>query len=233
MTTDRTAEPETAPGCPYCKRRPLETVATLPRVRGRFTDARLTVLTFVGCVPCVRGRLLAATRDACRSGWTSLAGLFLNPVFILYGLARALFVMPDPARVQELLQLVGITGPEAPPTALTTAYRLAASLIAADQRITVEELAVAMQIGAELFPDFDERAFVETLRQRNSLPPPGELAALLGTQIEGDAAKGVYRYLVAIATADQDVAPEERALLREIARSLGIATAGGGIDASV
>ncbi|RME98940.1 MAG: hypothetical protein D6773_13680, partial [Alphaproteobacteria bacterium] len=71
------------------------------------------------------------------------------------------------------------------------------------------------------------------LRQRNSLPPPGELAALLGTQIEGDAAKEVYRYLVAIATADQDVAPEERALLREIARSLGISTAGGGIDASV
>ena len=209
----------------------MATVATLPYARGRLLDPGFGVKTIAGCVPCARRALLAETGQSALTGWFSFAGLIVNPVFITYGLARALFLTRRPERVAALMRSAGVSGPGTP-APLDAAYRLAASMIAADQRIEQAEIDVACEVGRKLFASFSPEDFRKLVANHRTLPKPGELALLLKSAVARQDREQIFQYLVAIATADGEMAKEEQDLLARIAESLGLDRPGQGIDQS-
>lgn len=216
--------------CPYCEERPLTAVATLPYVRGRGLTQHFGARKIAGCAACVRLQLLRETGHSALKGWGSPAAAAANPVFLAYGIARSTVVMEDPARVDRLLRDAGLPVTGAAPSLVRLCYSLAAAVIAADRRILDGEIAIATSIGRQLFNGFREEDFREVLAAHRDLPGAGELATLLRQAVDADVRASVYRYLVAIASADGDMAEEEHALLRTVALNLGLETAGGGHD---
>lgn len=219
--------------CPYCKAREIEAIATLPTVRGNglASGARFTTRSLAGCKTCVRKQLLLETLKSSVEGWGSLASALANPVLIVYGLARAAIVRGDPDRVQRMLEAAGIAQPPVKPVRI--AYALAAALIRADGRVDYGEIDTASSIGKQVFADFDDTEFLETVAANKDLPGPADLARVLNGIVDHNTKNAVYRFLVAIAAADSQVVAEERTMLRSIAQNLGLEKAGSGIDQSV
>ncbi|MGI9386051.1 MAG: TerB family tellurite resistance protein [Methyloligellaceae bacterium] len=217
--------------CPHCDRRAMETVATLPYTRGFLLDPGFGVKTIAGCVPCARRAVLAETGQSALIGWFSLAGLIANPVFITYGLARALFLTHRPERVAKLMHSAGMSGPGTP-APVDAAYRLAASMIAADARIEQAEITVACEIGGKLFDAFSADVFRKVVANHPALPGPEELALLLKSVLDKQDREDIFQYLIAIAAADGEMAKEEQDLLARIAENLGLNRPGQGIDQS-
>ncbi len=212
--------------CPYCRDNYLETTAKLPYVRGFLLAYQHGHKQLVGCRSCVRTELLKETGKSALIGWFSPTALVLNPLFILYGIGRSLFVRTNLEAVRKVLKEAGIQEPSEPPNLLQIAYGLAASMIAADKKVLPEEIAVAAQIGAHILENFDEAEFRKTVDSHKSLPEPAELAGILREVLTDDGKVLMYRYLLAIAQADEEVSKEEQALLAVVAHKLGLATEG-------
>ena len=219
--------------CPFCKKKSLETAATLPSVRGEGLGAQFDLKTIAGCRACVRKQLVFQSLVASLEGWTSPAAIVANPVMITYGFIRASAVRKDEPRVRRLLRAAGIDDPEDLRRPVRIAYGLAAALITSDGKVYPEEVNVASSIGKDLFPDFDEEEFLAVAEAKRDLPTPADLAVMLNEIVDEKTKRAVYRYLVAIAAADDEVAPEEHAMLRMIAENLGLAEPGRGLDRSV
>ncbi len=219
--------------CPYCKMHPLETAATLPSVRGDGLGAAFSVKTITGCRACVRKQLLFQTLKASAEGWTSPPAFIANPVLIAYGLARATAVKKDEGRVRRILKAAGIEDPNEEKKPVRIAYGLAAALITSDGKVYREEIETASNIGKELFPDFNEDDFLEVAAANRDLPTPEDLAVLLNNVVDEKTKHAVYKYLIAIAAADDEVAPEEHAMLKMVAENLGLTEPGQGFDRSV
>ncbi len=219
--------------CPYCQTRPIETIATLPYVRGNGLGADFNAKTISGCKTCVRKNLLLETLRSSVDGWASPAALLANPVMLAYGVARAGAVREAPERVDRMLDAAGIRNPRTEKDPVRIAYGLAAALIAADGKIEREEISTATKIGKQLFVDFDEQDFLSVVSAGRDLPTPEDLAIVLNSVVNEDTKQAVFKYLVAIAAADNEVVPEEQKLLKRIAGNLGISGPGHGVDHSV
>ncbi len=216
--------------CPHCEKRYLETVALLPYVRGFFRAAQFGNKKIVGCRACVRKQLLLETGESCLLGWFNPVGLAANPVLIVYGFGRSLVVSRNVEGVRALLREAGIAEPEAPADPVRIAYSLAAAMIAADGRILPDEVDAAIRIGREIFDRFDAGEFRSVVATHAELPEPAELASILKTILTEEGKTKVYRYLLAIASADQEIAPQERSLLKSVAGNLGVDATGQGVD---
>lgn len=219
--------------CPYCKARNIETIATLPSVRpnDNRVSARFSTRSIAGCKTCVRKQLLFETLRSSLDGWGSVGSAVANPVLLLYGLARAGIVRDEPERVTRMLEAAGITEPPVKPVRI--AYALAAALIRADGRVDYGEIDIASSIGKQVFAEFNDADFLATVAANNDLPNPGDLAHVLNGIVDHKTKTAVYKYLVAIAAADNQVVAEERTMLRSVAENLGLEGAGSGIDRSV
>lgn len=219
--------------CPYCKARMIEAIATLPSVRPADDriSARFATRSIAGCKLCVRKQLLIETLRSGVEGWGSLGSAAANPVLILYGLARAGFVRNEPERVTRMLEAAGVA--EAPVKPVRIAYALAAALIRADGRVDYGEIDIASSIGKQVFADFNDADFLATVAANNDLPSPDDLAHVLNGIVDHKTKNAVYRFLVAIAAADNKVVAEERTMLRSVAENLGLEQAGSGVDRSV
>jgi uncharacterized tellurite resistance protein B-like protein len=219
--------------CPYCQQRPIETIATLPYVRGNGLGADFNAKTITGCKSCVRKNLLRETLRSSVDGWASPTALLTNPVMIACGVARAGAVRVNPERVDRMLDAAGIRNPRLEQNPVRIAYSLAAALIAADGKIEPQEIATATKIGRQLFADFDEQEFLQVISVRRDLPTPDDLAILLNKVVNEATKQAVFKYLVTIAAADDEVALEEQRLLMRIAGNLGLTGSGHGLDQSV
>ncbi len=208
--------------CPYCRVNYLETSAKLPYVRGLLLAVQHGHKTLVGCKSCVRTELLKESGKSALIGWFSPTAVVLNPIFIVYGLGRTLFVRTDLDAVRKVLKEAGIPEPAEPLNLVQIAYSLAASMIAADKKILPEEIAIASDIGARLFENFDAAEFRKTVDNHENLPEPAELARLLREALSEESRIAIYRYLLAIAQADEEVSQEEGALLTVVANNLGL-----------
>jgi hypothetical protein len=212
--------------CPYCRVGYLETAARLPYVRGFLLAVQHGHKQLVGCKSCVRSELLKESGKSALIGWFSPTALILNPIFIVYGVGRSLFVRTNLDAVRKVLKEAGIQEPTEPLKLVQIAYSLAASMIAADKKVLPEEIAVAAEIGARILDGFDADEFRKTVDNHKNLPEPAELAGLLRDVLTEEGKVLVYRYLAAIAHADQEVSAEEDALLATVARKLGLLGAG-------
>ena len=213
--------------CPYCRTNDLQTSAKLPYVRGFLLAVQHGHKQLVGCNPCVRSELLKESGKSALIGWFSPTALILNPIFIVYGLGRALFVRTNLDAVRKVLQEAGIPEPAKPLNIVQVAYSLAASMIAADKKILPEEIALASEIGTRILEGFDAAEFRKTVDNHKNLPEPAELAGLLREVLTEDGKVLVYRYLLAIAQADEEISQEETALLALVADKLGLTPAEG------
>lgn len=219
--------------CPYCQTAALETVATLPYVRGRGLGADFNMKTISGCNACVRKQLLLETLRSSVDGWASPAALITNPVLLTYGLARAAVVRRNEKRVGRMLKDMGVAGSPDDQNPVRIAYNLAAALIAADGKVYEVEVTTAARIGKQLFADFNEEDFYATITSSRDLPAAEEIATMLKRVVSLETRDTLYRYLLAIAAADQEVAAEEQEILMLIAKNLGLTGPGHGVDQSV
>jgi len=208
--------------CSYCNDRPIETVASVPFVRGRLLGRTLGVRKFMGCRRCVRRSIYKEVGVSSVVGWWSVRAALLNPMMLTYGAVRGLLVWDNPRAVRRALEQAGIPedGMHADP--LRVAYGLAAAMIAADGKIEQEEVSVTIEVGRQLFVDFTASDFFKVLANHKDLPSVAELASLLGQILEDNEKALVFGYLAEIAASDGNVAVEERLMLDHVRKSLGL-----------
>lgn len=208
--------------CPYCNRRNLAARVTIPYVRGMILAYIVGAKRAVGCVSCVRAEVYKQSGLSLCIGWFSPVAIVLNPLFILYGLVRGLFVFPNAAAVRETLQQAGIPDPGDQIDIVKACYALGASMVTADGKIDPKELETAKQKGAELLPDFDTEEFDAVVRGNRLPDDPYILAGLLRNAVGPEGRKRLYDFLLAIAGADGEIALEEQRMLDGIRVTLNI-----------
>lgn len=208
--------------CPYCRERQIETVATVPYVRGMLVAYTLGVKKFMGCRRCVRRSIYKEVGVSSLVGWFSVTAVVLNPLMITYGAVRGLFVRVDEAGVRRALDQAGIPDEGLEVDPLRVAYGLAAAMIAADGKVEDEEVAVAIEVGKQLFSEFESDAFFKVLAGHKDLPGVSELAHLLGAILEDKEKSLVFGYLAEIAASDGHVADEEKLVLEQVRLKLGL-----------
>ena len=211
--------------CPHCAGAKLETVATVPYVRGFILAFQFGSKRFIGCCNCVRKSIFKEVGLSLLIGWFSVTALLINPFLILYGLARGVFVSKNLPGVRKQLRDAGIPDQPNQVDPLTVAYGLAAKMIVADGKVEPAEVEVAVTIGSRMFDGFDAQALNRSIETHSSLPSVEDLASLLHSVLAEEGRSTLYQYLQAIAEADGEVAPEEAAQLERIASRLGVVTA--------
>jgi uncharacterized tellurite resistance protein B-like protein len=216
---------EIAYPCPHCEGAKLETVATVPYVRGFILAFQFGSKRFIGCCSCVRKSIFKEVGLSMLIGWFSVTALVINPFMILYGLARGVFVSKNIPGVRKQLRDAGI--PELPSNVdpLNVAYGLAAKMIMADGKVEPEEVEVAVAIGSRIFGGFDPKALNQSIETHQSLPSVEDLASLVHPVLTEEGRGMLYQYMEAIAEADGEVATEEAAQLERIALRLGVVRA--------
>ena len=208
--------------CPTCDKSELDTMATLPYVRGFLIAYQLGTRKFLGCRSCVRRSIFKEVGVSALIGWFSITALIINPFLLTYGVLRGVFLGRNPEAVRQALVAAGIPEDDQGVDVLQVAYGLAAAMIAADGKIEASEIEAATQIGGRLFDGFEVDALMRQLEHYKELPDPGDLARVLSRVLEDADKVAVYRYLEAIARADGDVAADEQALLQRVQAGLGV-----------
>jgi uncharacterized tellurite resistance protein B-like protein len=208
--------------CSYCKVRAIETVASVPFVRGRPFRRTLGIKKFMGCSRCVRRSIYREVGVSTVVGWWSVRGALLNPVMITYGVVRGLLVRPDADAVRRALEQAGVPDEGIDADPLRVAYGLAAAMIAADGKIEQEEVSVAIEVGRQLFSEFVAADFFKVMASHKHLPGVAELASLLAKLLEENEKQLVFGYLAEIAASDGEVADSERAMLEQVRINLGL-----------
>lgn len=200
--------------CPTCQERELDTLATLPYVRGFLIAYQIGTKKFIGCRPCVRKSIFKEVGLSAVVGWFSITALIINPFLLVYGVFRGAVLSPDPAAVRKALAEAGLPPDDAGVDIVHIAYGLAAAMIAADGKIERDEVSAAIRIGATLFEGFEADALLRLLQRPKDLPDPVGLAGVLAQVLDEPQKLAVYRYLEAIAGADGEVSADEAALLQ-------------------
>ena len=199
--------------CPHCEAHGIETAVEVPYVRGVIIVLIHGSKLFVGCVRCVRIKVLGEVGLSCLLGWFSLFSILINPFLILYNLIRLSFIGIDYAKAQEVLREAGIPQDQTGIDVTRLCYSLAASMIIADGRIDANEVAVAKEVGGSLLSDFDEFEFDGVVANAMELPPPEDIATLLNETLDQEQKKAVIQYLWMIAWAAGYIDAQEKQLL--------------------
>lgn len=206
--------------CPHCQVRPFETVVSLPFVRGFLLAYQVGTKKLVGCCSCVRRQIYAQTGWSALIGWFSWTAVILNPICIVYGLARGIVVRPDTKAVARQLAAAGLPTEPTRVDPLQVSYSLAVAMIAADGKIDPREVQWAVYLGQQWLPGFDPAALNRALADHRKLPDVNALALLLRSVLDDNGKLTVYRYLEAIAHADGQIEPTEQAILAAVGAAL-------------
>lgn len=92
-------------------------------------------------------------------------------------------------------------------------YALSAALISVDGQVSLEEIAVAEEVGAQLMPGFDRIEFRECCSEPDELPDFRRTVDDLSIEFDAEKRRAVYDYLKGIAMADGHLPKSERELL--------------------
>ena len=211
--------------CPYCNQCELETVATAPYVRGLLVAYQIGSKSFIGCVSCVRKKVLGEAGLSLLIGWFSITAVIINPFLILYNLVRGFTVGENKSAVKDKLVELGL--PESPKIVdvQSVCQALAACMILADGVVEEAELEAAERAGDQVFGEFDEAALRMLVVNGKDLPPPEDLARMLRHAISNEQKGDIMVYLSEIAMADGNVSAEEREMLEKVNIGLGITSA--------
>lgn len=208
--------------CPYCKVGKLETMDTAHYVRGFILAYQIGKKSFIGCVPCVKKKMLGEAGLSALLGWFSITALIINPFLIIYNLIKGLLVSPKPYAVRKKLKEIGIPENMEEINVTQIGYALAVIMIKADGKVEESEIQQAEEIGENIFDDFDEAGFRMLLKKDTQYPSVADLAQLLNQVMPQEGKITVFKYLMAIAMADGNIDASEKEVLNQVARNLGI-----------
>jgi Zn-dependent protease with chaperone function/uncharacterized tellurite resistance protein B-like protein len=107
---------------------------------------------------------------------------------------------------------------------LHATYSLAAAMVVADGQVFPEEIAVAEDIGYELFDDFDSIDFREYCNNPSRITDVEKLSVEMGDLLEEDQKVSVISYLQAISEADGIIQDDEKELMEKIKEGMGLQT---------
>lgn len=206
--------------CPYCEHRKIETVATAPFVRGFVLAYQQGSRTFIGCTSCVRKRVLREAGLSSLLGWFSISAIIMNPFFIVYNLIQTPFIRTDFNKARKRLSDAGVPEDQSQLDITQLGYSLATSMMAVDGKIDSEEIAIAIKMGVNIFPDFSDVDFQAVVKGAKDLPPPQDIASILRETLTADGKKALCSYLWSIAMADGSMDESERRLLAEVAENI-------------
>lgn len=108
------------------------------------------------------------------------------------------------------------------PDPLEIGYAFAAGMVVVDGRIDPDELYFTTKLGEDLFPGFDGEEFEARCRRTPTPPTIGQLAPLLAEVLDEARRTELFDFVLAVSQTDGEVAEAERALLRSVARDLGL-----------
>lgn len=208
--------------CPYCNTAPLETTATAPFVRGFILAVQYGAKSYIGCLSCVRKKVLSEAGKSALLGWFSITALFVNPILIVYNLIQAGILKEKKGRVKKKLRDLGLPEDGQQADITNIGYALAISMIKADGKVDKHEIMIAEQIGQNIFPNFDEARFRQMIQDNPRLPSTKDLALILKDAIGPEGKEQIYSYIAQIAQADGKLAPAEQQLLQDLAQTLSI-----------
>lgn len=100
---------------------------------------------------------------------------------------------------------------------LNIVYGLAAAMVAADGRIEQAEIDIAEKLGHRLIPNFDDEAFVKVVKGHQQLPRFNDMVDAVAPLLPMEVKIEIYEYLNAIATADGQLAPDEKHYIHHVA----------------
>jgi uncharacterized tellurite resistance protein B-like protein len=102
---------------------------------------------------------------------------------------------------------------------LRASYLLAGAVINADGDVSMDEIAVAEDIGKTMFEKFDIVEFREIVSHPKEIPNPVRVAAVVGEVLQPAGKQLVYDYLEAVAQADRNVEERELEILQGVAET--------------
>lgn len=207
--------------CPRCKTSAIDTITTVPYIRGFVIAYNYGTKRLVGCNPCVKKQLAGEVGLSLLTGWFSITAFLVNPVCILWNSARLPFIKSDPAQVDRMLLELGIRNEQVDLPRVAAA--LAASMVAADGKVDPEEVVTAITTGTRLIDGLHAALFHEVLENVKRLPATSELAAMLADVLDDAGKVAVLEYLFAIAAADGTVDSSEIKHLEDAAAVWGVA----------
>jgi uncharacterized tellurite resistance protein B-like protein len=210
--------------CPFCKSKSLECTATAPYVRGFLIAFQLGYKSHIGCVSCVRKRVLGEAGLSALIGWFSITAIIINPFLILYNIIQSFFVSKSPQSVNKRLAEMGLPLDPKVVNVNQVAVALAASMVLADGKVDQEEIRIAEELGEKLVGKFDEDTFRMILSNNKTVPSATDLASMLNDTLDNEGKQRILKYLAAIAAADGSVDPKEQQLLDQIAANMNTAT---------
>ena len=100
---------------------------------------------------------------------------------------------------------------------LNIVYGLAAAMVVADGRIEQAEIDMAEQLGHSLIPNFDDEAFVKVVKGHKQLPRFNDMVDAVAPLLPMEVKIEIYEYLNAIASADGQLAPDEKHYIHHVA----------------
>lgn len=100
---------------------------------------------------------------------------------------------------------------------LNIVYGLAAAMVVADGRIEQAEIDMAEKLGHRLIPNFDDAAFVKVVKGHKQLPRFNDMVDAVAPLLPLEVKIEIYEYLNAIASADGQMAPDEKHYIHHVA----------------
>lgn len=100
---------------------------------------------------------------------------------------------------------------------LNIVYGLAAAMVVADGRIEQAEIDMAEKLGHRLIPNFDDEAFVKVIKGHKQLPRFNDMVDAVAPLLPMEVKIEIYEYLSAIASADGQMAPDEKHYIHHVA----------------
>ena len=100
---------------------------------------------------------------------------------------------------------------------LNIVYGLAAAMVVADGRIEQAEIDMAEKLGHRLIPNFDDEAFVKVVKGHQQLPRFNDMVDAVAPLLPMEVKIEIYEYLNAIASADGQMAPDEKHYIHHVA----------------
>ncbi len=216
------ANPAAAQGypCPVCTKNTIETVVTAPSIRGFLLAYQIRMQKVLACKGCARKALLGEAGKSAVIGWFSPTSLIVNPLFIVWNVARSPFVGNNPKGLAKAYQEIGVPAPGESVDIPQILYTMASAMISADGKIEQSEIDAADAIGRAILPEFDSEAFKQCITRFKSLPDIEQNARLLGNVLGDEGRHLVVAYLYQIALADGEVHKKEKNLLGKVATAI-------------
>ena len=99
---------------------------------------------------------------------------------------------------------------------LNIVYGLAAAMVVADGRVEQAEIDMAEKLGHRLIPNFDDAAFIKVVKGHKQLPRFNDMVDAVAPLLPMEAKIEIYEYLNAIASADGQMAPDEKHYIHHV-----------------